>query len=105
IGENFIENLGARMAGMANELKPSPPGREFLPSLQGRVGWSATDSGRQFEAFLEHEHLLGERIFACGEAIASRIKALVAGKAPPLDRGEWISPPVISVPEDLKRSI
>jgi hypothetical protein len=51
---------------MGHQLKPCPPGREFLPALQSKLGGSPVDSGRQFEAMLEHEHLLGERIFACG---------------------------------------
>ena len=34
----------------------------------------------QFEALLEHEHLLGERIFKCGTAIAARIEKMKAKK-------------------------
>jgi hemerythrin-like domain-containing protein len=33
-----------------------------------------TDSGRAFEAFLEHEHLLGDRIFHCGRVIVENLK-------------------------------
>jgi len=55
---------------------------------------------RKFEALLEHEHLLGERIFACGEAIGAQIRKLTEGKAPPLDKGKWISPQRIPVDKD-----
>jgi hemerythrin-like domain-containing protein len=51
----------------------------------------------QYVALLEHEHLLGERIFACGTAIAKQIGALTDGKAPPLDQGKWISPPKVDM--------
>ncbi len=105
LGENLVENLGASLAGMRHQLKPCPPGREFLPSLQGKLGASPVDSGRQFEAFLEHEHLLGERIFACGEAIGKKIGKLIDGKAPPLNRGKWISPKPVKLPEELRRAI
>ena len=101
VGENLIENLGAALAGMEQQMKPCPPGREFLPSLQSKIGASPTDSGRQFEAMLEHEHLLGERIFACGAAIGNWLRKLTDGKAPPLDQGKWISPRRIKVPTEL----
>jgi hemerythrin-like domain-containing protein len=105
VGENLIENLGATLVGMAHQMKPCPPGREFQPSLPGKLGGSATDSGRQFEAMLEHEHLLGERIFACGAAIGKALGQLTAGKAPPLDQETWISPPVVEVPHELFRAM
>lgn len=105
LGENLVENLGASRAGMRHLLKPCPPGREFLPSLQGRLSASPVDSGRQFEAFLEHEHLLGERIFACGGAIGKKIGGLIEGKSPSLDQGKWISPAPVEVPEELRRAI
>lgn len=54
----------------------------------------------QFVALLEHEHLLGDRIFACGAAIAAKLSKLTAGKAPPLDKGKWISPPKIDMLND-----
>jgi hypothetical protein len=72
VGENLIEVLGARAAGMQAQLKPSPPGREFQPAPLGGTP-SPTDSGRAFEAFFEHEHLLGERIFACGDRIVAQL--------------------------------
>ncbi len=76
VGENLIEVLGARAAGMHAELKPCPPGREFLPAPLTSMRGTPTDSGRAFEAFFEHEHLLGDRIFACGEVIVTRLKEL-----------------------------
>jgi hemerythrin-like domain-containing protein len=75
-GENLIEVLGAKAAGMQVQLKPVPPGREFLPAVISRMGQSTKDSGRAFEAFLEHEHLLGERIFECGAKIVEHLKAM-----------------------------
>ena len=104
-GENYLENLGAQIAGMQTLLKPCPPGREFLPALQGKIGGSPTDSGRMFEAMLEHEHMLGERIFACGAAIGRQLEALTKGKEPPLDQKRWISPPVVTVPDNLYRAM
>jgi hypothetical protein len=105
MGENLLENVGALLAGMHYQLKPSPPGREFLPALQGIIGSSPVDSGRQFEAFLEHEHLLGERIFACGHEIGRRLGELTAGKAPPLNQGRWISPQPVDLPDELRRAM
>ena len=104
-GENYIEILGARAAGMAHALKPCPPGREFLPALQGKIGGSPTESGRQFEVLLQHEHLLGERIFACGEAIGTALAKLIAGKEPPLDQRKWVSPARVEIPDELFRAM
>jgi hypothetical protein len=104
-GENYIENLGAQIAGMQTLLKPCPPGREFLPALQGKIGASATDSGRMFEAMLEHEHLLGERIFACGAAIGKALGELTKGKEPKLNPKKWVSPPAVTVPDTLLRAM
>lgn len=62
----------------------------------------------QFVALLEHEHLLGDRIFACGEAIAKEIGKITDGNAPPLDKGRWISPPdvdMVSEHNNLRRAI
>ena len=73
VGENLLEVIGAKAAGMRSELKPCPPGREFLPAPLTGFEPSEHDSGRAFEAFLEHEHLLGDRIFACAKQIAERI--------------------------------
>jgi len=105
IGENMGEVTCAAIVGMHAQLKQCPPGRDFAPALVGQLGANAIDSGRQFEAFFEHEHLLGERIFACGDAISKALKQLCNGKEPPLDKGKWISPPSIVLPDDLRRAI
>jgi hemerythrin-like domain-containing protein len=83
VGENLIEVLGARAAGMVAQLKPCPPGREFQPAVITRLAHSERDSGRAFEYFFEHEHLLGERIFNCGDAIVTELKKLKEGDAIP----------------------
>jgi hypothetical protein len=95
VAADLNEVLGAVLAGMAAKRKECPPGRDFTPALVGPIGKSPVDSGRQFQAMLEHEHLLGDRIFACGTAIATQIGTLVSGKEPPLDQGRWISPGTI----------
>jgi len=82
-GENLVEVLAAQAAGMHAQLKPTPPGREFQPAVISRLGHTEKDSGRAFEAFLEHEHLLGERIFACGSRIVAALRALSAGEPIP----------------------
>jgi hemerythrin-like domain-containing protein len=74
-GENLPECLGAAAAGMNYQLKPFPPGHEFLPALITKLGGSKTDSGRAFEALFEMEHMLGERIFAIGKACCESLKA------------------------------
>lgn len=79
VGENLIEVLGARAAGMHAHLKPCPPGREFQPAVVTKLGETVRDSGRAFEDFLEHEHLLGDRIFDCTQAIADALKELERG--------------------------
>jgi hypothetical protein len=81
VGENLIEVLGARAAGFQAELKPCPPGREFQPAPLGGKK-SPTDSGRAFEAFFEHEHLLGERIFACGDRIVAGLATVTGDQLP-----------------------
>ena len=83
VGENLIEVLGAQAAGMHAQLKPCPPGREFTPAVITRLGESKRDSGRAFEHFFEHEHLLGDRIFACGAKIVDELKKLKDGEAIP----------------------
>jgi hypothetical protein len=105
VGENQGEVLGALIAGMHAQRKQSPPGRDFAPALVSKIGQSPVDSGRQFEALFEHEHLLGERIFACGQAIGAALEKLTAGKAPPLDQGKWISPEPVTVDGNLRRAI
>jgi hemerythrin-like domain-containing protein len=54
----------------------------------------------QYDALLEHEHLLGERIFACGRAIAALIAKLTDGKEPKLEQGKWNSPQKIDMVND-----
>jgi hypothetical protein len=105
VGENQNEVLGAMVAGMRVQRKQSPPGRDFAPALVGKIGESAVDSGRQFEALFEHEHLLGERIFACGEAIGAALAKVVQGKAPPLDQGRWVSPAPVTLLPELYRAM
>jgi hypothetical protein len=105
VGENMGEVIGARLAGMQAERKQCPPGRDFAPALVAKIGASAVDSGRQFQALFEHEHLLGERIFACGEAIADGLDKLVDPGAVKLDLGRWQSPPKVKVPDDLRRAM
>lgn len=97
--------VAAKIAGMEVLEKPCPPGREFLPALVGKIGQSAVDSGWQFQAMLEHEHMLGERIFACGDRIAQWISKLLAGWTPQLDKLEWISPPKIEMPPALEKAM
>ncbi|MEU3351075.1 HAD family hydrolase [Streptomyces sp. NPDC037389] len=76
VGENLIEVLAAQAAGMRGMLKPSPPGKEFQPAVITRQGESVRDSGRAFEECLEQEHLLGERIFACGSRIVQALDSV-----------------------------
>ncbi len=106
VAANLNAVLGATLAGMEAKRKECPPGRDFAPALVGRIDGSPVDSGRQFQALLEHEHLLGERIFACGTAIAAAIGKLFEGAGePPLDQGRWISPAPVAVPEKLRRAM
>jgi hemerythrin-like domain-containing protein len=105
VGENMGEVTCAQLAGMQGQRKQCPPGRDFAPALVGKIGESAVDSGREFEAFFEHEHLLGERIFGIGGAISEGLRALYAGKEPPLDQKRWVSPPAIDIPDNLFRAI
>src|SRR5438874_1873629 len=105
IGENLTEVIGAQLAGMQTQRKQCPPGRDFAPALVGKIGGSAVDSGRQFEALFEHEHLLGERIFACGDAVADALEKLVNAADLKLDTGAWRSPPKVTIPEKVYRSM
>jgi hemerythrin-like domain-containing protein len=84
-GENLIEVLGARAAGMQAQLKPCPPGREFLAEPIEGLRPTATSSGRAFEMMLEHEHLLGDRIFHCMSVIAERLRAVGEGERIPAE--------------------
>ncbi|MFG3297112.1 HAD family hydrolase [Streptomyces sp. NPDC048179] len=76
VGENLIEVLAAQAAGMRGVLKPSPPGKEFQPAVITRQGESVRDSGRAFEELLEQQHLLGERICACGSRIVRALDSV-----------------------------
>lgn len=105
IGENFNECIGAKLVGMDSLPKPNPPGGEFMRALVGKLDSSENSSGCQFEAQLEHEHMLGERIFAVGGAIATGIGNLIDGKAPAQVPDRWTSPPNIAVPGDLRRAM
>ena len=79
VSENLAEVLAAKAAGMLSELKPAPPGREFMPAPLQRLGVTATSSGRAFEYIFEHEHLLGERIFAAISGIATQLRDVLSG--------------------------
>jgi hypothetical protein len=76
-----------------------------------KIGESPVDSGREFQALLEHEHLLGERIFACGEGIAGWIDTLIDvpawnQKLIQLTKDQrWEGPPPVEVPLELKKAI
>lgn len=82
-GENLIEVLAARAAGMQTQLKPCPPGREFLAEPIPGMQSSEHFSGRAFEMMLEHEHLLGDRIFAGMLVIADQLRELDASQPIP----------------------
>jgi hemerythrin-like domain-containing protein len=84
-GENLIEVLGARAAGMQAELKASPPGSDFAPEPIKGLTPTDTFSGRAFEMVLEHEHLLGDRIFGCIHRIVAWARSLAPGDPLPAD--------------------
>lgn len=73
IGENLLEVIGARTAGLHAILKPFPPARDFLfKSLVASPG-NATNSGRLSETMMEEEHLIGKRIVGAATRIATLI--------------------------------
>lgn len=78
-GENLIEVLGARAAGMQAELKPCPPGRDFVAEPVKGLTPTSTFSGRAFELALEQEHLLGDRFFQCTHRIIQWARTLPEG--------------------------
>jgi hemerythrin-like domain-containing protein len=84
-GENLIEVLGARAAGMQAELKPSPPGHDFVAEAIKGLTPTDTFSGRAFEMVLEHEHLLGDRIFGCIHRMVDWARRLPEGEPLPDD--------------------
>lgn len=72
VSENLVEVLGCQVAGMRSQLKPCPPGREFIAaSTTGPK--TTTDSGRVFERLVEEDHLIGKRIVGCAAALATRL--------------------------------
>ncbi len=81
VGENFLEVLGARAAGMQAELKPCPPGREFLTKDIAARPSTEKDSGRLSEQIMEEDHLIGRRLVMASAAISKKV---AAGEAPPL---------------------
>jgi hypothetical protein len=105
--------IAAESAGMRTFDKLSPPGTDFVPDLVGQIGTSAVDSGWQFQAILEHEHELGERIFGGGERIADEIEHLLGDfqqrlekkmqQTPPLKK--WDKLPPISVSDSLREAM
>lgn len=72
VSENLVEVMGAQVAGMRAQLKPCPPGREFL-SATVTGPKTTTDSGRVFERLIEEDHLIGKRIVGCAVALAARL--------------------------------
>jgi hypothetical protein len=67
---------------------------------------TAAQGTQQFEELFEHEHLLGERIFACGDAIADALEKVAPRiAAPPLDAGKWVSPPKVTIPDNVRRAM
>lgn len=75
IGENLLEVIGARAAGLHAMSKPFPPARDFLfKPLTANPG-SKTDSGRLTEAMMEEEHLVGKRIVMVSQKISDLISA------------------------------
>ena len=84
-GENLIEVLGARAAGMQAELKASPPGSDFVAEPIKGLTPTDTFSGRAFEMVLEHEHLLGDRIFGCIHRMVAWARSLPPGDPLPPD--------------------
>ncbi|WP_156455619.1 HAD-IA family hydrolase [Sphingomonas sp. CCH5-D11] len=81
VGENFAEVLGAQAAGMQAQLKPCPPGREFLFKPVSSRPSTEKDSGRLAEMIIEEDHLIGRRLVMAAAAIAKKIGA---GEPPPL---------------------
>jgi hemerythrin-like domain-containing protein len=111
VSQDTTEDLGALSAGMKFYPKLCPPGLDFPPAMVGRIGASSVDSGREFQALLEHEHLLGERIFACGETIAAWIDTLIDVPAwnqkliQLTKEKRWEGPPNIDIPPELKKAM
>lgn len=72
VSENFVAVIGAQVAGMRAQLKPCPPGREFLAETV--IGPKTTaDSGRVFERLVEDDHLIGKRIVASAVSLCAKL--------------------------------
>ncbi len=72
VSENFVEVIGAQVAGMQAQLKPCPPGREFLAeAITGPK--TTTDSGRVFERLIEDDHLIGKRIVTSAVSLCVKL--------------------------------
>lgn len=80
-GENYLEVLGAQIAGMQGLLKPCPPGREFLLKPIAARAMTDKDSGRLSEIIMQEDHLIGKRIVVAANEISARLAAF---KPPPL---------------------
>lgn len=81
VGENFAEVLGAQIAGMQTQLKPCPPGREFLLKPIAARASTERDSGRLSEMIMEEEHIVGRRLVVAAATISQK---LGDGAEPPL---------------------
>lgn len=74
VGENFLEVIGAQVAGLKAVLKPCPPGREFMAKPLAAKPSTETDSGRLAELLMEEDHLIGKRLVVSAAAIATAIE-------------------------------
>lgn len=73
VTENFVEIIGAQVAGMKAQLKPCPPGREFL--AETIIGpKTTTDSGRIFERLVEDDHVIGKRVVGATIALCNKLE-------------------------------
>jgi hypothetical protein len=63
------------------------------------------DAPRRFEQFFEHEHLLGERIFAAGGAISDALEKVAKVSDLRLDPNAWNPPPPVQVPAPVLQAM
>ena len=91
IGENLIENLGAALAGMGHQLKPCPPGREFLPALQTKSAARRWTAGANSKPCSSTSTCSAKAYSPAGRPSGKSLRNYW-GKARPLDQGKWISP-------------
>jgi hypothetical protein len=75
VAARTCRNASARSRGHARAAQAISVGQVPSESRQ-RFPTTKSDSGRAFEALFEHEHVLGERIFACGHKIADALKVV-----------------------------